>query len=142
LGLWIRNYKETKMRKSRSLNAARGVAAAVAVSLTLGTIPMPTQAQMIPTERAVSVSDQREQIQQLMARADILQQFEALGVDPITAKERVAALSDAQIEQLAAGIDGLPAGGINILAAALIVALVLLITDLLGVTTVYPFVRR
>jgi hypothetical protein len=130
------------MRKSRSLNATRGVAAAVAVSLTLGTIPMPTQAQMIPTERAVSVSDQREQIQQLLARADVVQQLEALGVDPGVAKDRVAALSDSQIEQLAAGIDGLPAGGINVLAAVLIVALVLLITDLLGVTTVYPFVRR
>ncbi|HVL58913.1 MAG TPA: PA2779 family protein [Burkholderiaceae bacterium] len=130
------------MRKSRSLNATRGVAAAVAVSLTLGTIPMPTQAQMIPTERAVSVSEQREQIQQLLARADVVQQLEALGVDPGVAKDRVAALSDSQIEQLAAGIDGLPAGGINVLAAVLIVALVLLITDLLGVTTVYPFVRR
>jgi hypothetical protein len=136
------HHKETKMHKSRSLNAARGVAAAVAVSLTLGTIPMPTQAQMIPTERAVSVSDQREQIQQLLARADVVQQLEALGVDPGVAKDRVAALSDSQIEQLAAGIDGLPAGGINVLAAVLIVALVLLITDLLGVTTVYPFVRR
>jgi hypothetical protein len=130
------------MRKSRSLNAARGVAAAVAVSLTIGTIPMPTQAQMIPTERAVSVSEQREQINQLFARADVLQQLEALGVDPIVAKDRVAALSDAEIEQLAAGIDGLPAGGINWVAAILVVALVLLITDLLGVTTVYPFVRR
>lgn len=129
------------MRQSRSLNSPRAVAAAVAVSLSLGTIPMPSQAQMISTERAASL-EQRAQIDQLFAREDVIRQLQSLGVDPAAAKDRVAALSDREIAQLASGLEGLPAGGIDWVSAILVVAVVLLITDLLGLTTVYPFVRR
>ena len=69
----------------------------------------------------------------------------ALGVDPEEAQARVASLSDREIGQIAGQIDRLPAGQgvlVALIGAALFVFLVLLITDLLGLTHVFPFVRH
>jgi hypothetical protein len=68
-----------------------------------------------------------------------------LGVDPAEAAQRVAGLSDAEVQQIAGHLDQLPAGQSAvgaILGAALLIFLVLLITDLLGLTDVFPFVRK
>jgi hypothetical protein len=65
------------------------------------------------------------------------------GIDPIEAKARLDSLSDAEVIRLAEQIENLPAGGdaLGILVgAALIVFIVLLITDILGYTNVFPFV--
>ncbi len=69
----------------------------------------------------------------------------AFGVDPEEARTRVASLSDREIGQIAGQIDRLPAGQgviVALIGAALFVFLVLLITDLLGLTHVFPFVRH
>ena len=69
----------------------------------------------------------------------------AFGVDPEEARARVASLSDREIGQIAGQIDRLPAGQgvlVALIGAALFVFLVLLITDLLGLTHVFPFVRH
>jgi Family of unknown function (DUF6627) len=68
-----------------------------------------------------------------------------LGVDPKEAASRVASLSNEEIQQIAGRLDELPAGegGIGfVVAAILIIFLVLLITDLVGVTDVFPFVKH
>ncbi len=68
-----------------------------------------------------------------------------LGVDPAEATARVAGLSDAEIRKIAGRIDQLSAGqGVvgTIIGAALVVFLVLLVTDILGLTDIFPFVRR
>jgi hypothetical protein len=63
------------------------------------------------------------------------------GVSPADVKARVAALTDDEAAELAARIDELPAGGVSILGVALIVFLVLLLTDILGYTKVFPFTK-
>ena len=65
----------------------------------------------------------------------------ARGVSPQDAQARAAALTDAEAAELAARIDELPAGGIGIVGAILIVFLVLLLTDILGYTKIFPFTR-
>jgi hypothetical protein len=67
--------------------------------------------------------------------------LQAYGVDPVQAQERVAALSDEEAARLAAQIDELPAGGVDALGVALIVFLVLLFTDIMGYTKIFPFTR-
>lgn len=66
------------------------------------------------------------------------------GVDPDEAAARVAGLSDAEVSRVAERIDSMPAGqgalG-TILSAVIVVAFVLLITDLAGLTDVYPFIN-
>ncbi len=51
-------------------------------------------------------------------------------------------LSDAEVQRLAERIDTEPAGQIGVLSAIVLIFLVLLITDIAGLTDVYPFVRR
>jgi len=53
---------------------------------------------------------------------------------------RVAAMTDEEAAQLAAQLDSLPAGG-SIVGAIVLVFLVLLITDILGFTKIFPFTR-
>jgi hypothetical protein len=74
-------------------------------------------------------------------RADIQARLQAHGVNPADVKARVAALTDAEAAELAANIDSLPAGGVSLLGAILLVFLVLLLTDILGYTKVFPFTR-
>jgi hypothetical protein len=99
--------------------------------------PLPVQAGMVSTQEAV----ERERIANVVDRADVQAQLQAYGVNPSEVKARIAALTDEEAAELAARIDSLPAGGIGIVGAILVVFLVLLITDILGLTKVFPFTR-
>ena len=59
----------------------------------------------------------------------------------VSAPTSVAARRRTRRAQLAARIDQLPAGGEGIIGALLIVFIVLLITDILGFTKVFPFTK-
>ena len=102
--------------------------------------PVPALAGIVSTEAALA-GTQQQRLAQLMDRADVQARLQALGVDPADARARVAALSDQEAAQLAAQIDELPAGGIDALGVALIVFLVLLFTDVMGYTKIFPFTR-
>jgi len=68
----------------------------------------------------------------------------AQGIDPDEAIARIESLSDHEIIAIADRIKQLPAGGDAlgaIIGAALIVFLVLLVTDILGYTDIFPFVK-
>jgi hypothetical protein len=117
----------------------RFVSLVVIVSLLGMGLPQPAQAGMIPTDAAT-----KERIIGFLDRGDVRAQLETLGVNPADAKARVASLSDDEAAQLAAKIDNLPAGGDAagaLIGALLIVFIVLLITDILGVTHVFPFTK-
>jgi hypothetical protein len=106
-------------------------------------MPQPAQAGMIDTGSAVAAAD-RAHIAGLLDRSEVRAQLEAWGVSLADAKARVAALDDAEAARLAGEIDSLPAGGDGVSAligAVVLVFLVLLITDLLGLTKIFPFTR-
>ncbi len=106
------------------------------------------RAELIATETAVAARQQasnRERVIQFFNRQDVQQAMTRQGVDPEEARQRVASLSDAEVQRIAAAMDKLPAGGDGVgavVGAAVFIFLVLLITDLLGLTDVFPFVRR
>jgi hypothetical protein len=102
--------------------------------------PIPAHAAMLSTESALG--PERERIAQSLDRTDVRAQLQAYGVSAAEVKARVAALTDAEAAELAARIDELPAGGVSVLGAVLIVFLVLLLTDILGYTKVFPFTRQ
>jgi hypothetical protein len=87
-----------------------------------------------------SASANRDKVQQFLQRDDVRQSLVGQGVNPDAARERVAALTDAEVADLAGRVDKAPAGG-DALGVILTVFLVLLITDILGWTKVYPFTR-
>jgi hypothetical protein len=107
----------------------------------------PAKAALVPTAQAVSATDTeqtRSQLHALIDRADVQAQLEVWGVDPQEARARVDTLSDQELKNLSARMDQMPAGGGAvgiIVGAALIVFLVLLITDITGHTDVFPFTR-
>jgi len=70
------------------------------------------QAGVISTEAAVaSASADRAAVLNVLGRADVARQLQALGVDPASAQERVAALTDEEVRALAGKLQALPAGG-------------------------------
>ncbi|HEX9182345.1 MAG TPA: PA2779 family protein [Burkholderiales bacterium] len=77
----------------------------------------------------------------VVQRADVQARLQAMGVDPREVEARVAALSDEEAAQLAARLEELPAGGSDVLGVLLIVFLVLLFTDIMGYTKIFPFTR-
>lgn len=112
----------------------RWIASLLILSLAL---PVPVHAGMVSTESLL----ERERIATLVERADVQAQLRAFGVSPSEVKARVAALTDAEAAELVARIEELPAGGASILGVILIVFLVLLLTDILGYTKVFPFTK-
>jgi len=118
----------------------RIVAAFLILCMGAMSVPLPALADIVSTE-AVVAGAERAQLAQTLARSDIQDQLRAFGVDPAQAQSRVHALTDAEAAELAARIDQLPAGGSDVLVVALIVFLVLLATDIMGYTKIFPFTR-
>ncbi len=108
-------------------------------------LQLPAQASIVGTEAIVSVAQaqqDRTQIMNLLERKDIQEQLMSHGVTAEQAKARVDSLSDAETHALAGQLSTLPAGGDTILGVIVLIFLVLLITDILGVTDVFPFVKK
>jgi len=100
----------------------------------------PAQAVLVGTETALAAGA-RERVLSVLERAEVRDRLQAHGVSAADVKARIAALSDDELAQLAAGIDTLPAGGDSIIGAIVFIFLVLLITDILGLTKIFPFTR-
>lgn len=106
------------------------------------------QAQMISTSSVIAEQqavDQRARVADFMAQDNVKQILTQYGVDAVQAQQRVDSLSNEEIAEIANSIDQLPAGGGAVgavVGAALLVFLVLLVTDLIGLTHVYPFVNH
>lgn len=119
------------------------VAAALIVSLAGLGMPLPAQAGMLSTGDALA-SGARARLASLVDRQDVQAKLAAYGVKASDVKARVAALSDEEAAQLASQIDNAPAGGDAagaLIGAAVLVFIVLLITDILGYTHVFPFTK-
>lgn len=117
------------------------------LSLMMSTMPMAVQAQpsqLVSTQSAldaVQISAERERINDLLARTEVQEQLVNYGVEMSEVEARVAAMSDQEVLQMADQLDNMPAGANAVIGALLTVFIVLLITDLLGLTNVYPFTR-
>ncbi|MGZ9004916.1 MAG: PA2779 family protein [Burkholderiales bacterium] len=103
-------------------------------------LPLPAAAGIITTDR-VYASAERDRIRNFLDRAEARAKMQDLGVDADAARARVDALTDDEAAQLAARIDRLPAGGESILGILFAIFIILLVTDILGFTKVFPFTR-
>jgi hypothetical protein len=81
----------------------------------------------------------RQRIYAALAREDVRSELVKRGVDPLQVEQRVAALTDEEASAMADQIEKAPAGGI--IGAIVLIFLVLLLTDILGFTKVFPFTR-
>jgi hypothetical protein len=119
----------------------RGVARLLVICTVALGMPLPATAGMIGTDQiAAPTGIERDKVRGFLDRQEVRERMQALGVDPAAARERVDALTDEEVGRLASRIDELPAGG-NIVGVLFTVFIILLITDILGLTKVFPFTR-
>jgi len=91
---------------------------------------------------AIQSQSERERISTFLDREDVRKEMQAQGIDANATKARVAALTDEEVHKIAGNMDKLPAGGDGgVLEVLLTIFVVLLITDILGFTKVFPFTR-
>ena len=105
-------------------------------------------AAMIETEATLDITakgqEARNKIKSILAREDAQAVLRAQGIDPIEAMARVDSLTDAEARRIADEIEELPAGGNFLLTFLLVVGIIvviLIITDAMGYTNVFTFVR-
>ncbi|HEY1151227.1 MAG TPA: PA2779 family protein [Pseudoduganella sp.] len=102
------------------------------------------QAAMVSTAQIAATdagAQARARLSSALQRADVQAALESNGIAPEAAQARVAALSDDEAAALAQQVDALPAGGDGLVGALVLIFVVLLVTDILGLTKVYPFTR-
>jgi len=116
----------------------------VILSLLAMGLPMQSAfAGMVETDQAVShelAGQDRAIIKSFIDREDVLAQLQKQGVTAGEAKARVNALTDEEAHKIAGKLDQLPAGG-DIIGVLFTVFIILLITDILGLTKVFPFTK-
>lgn len=106
-------------------------------------------AEMIDTNTVIAAQKQeanRERVTAFLSRDDVQQAMVRHGVDAAEAQQRVASLSNSELTKISQAMEQLPAGGDGgigtIVGAAVFIFVVLLITDLVGLTHVFPFVNH
>ncbi|MEZ5525643.1 MAG: DUF6627 family protein [Pseudomonadales bacterium] len=102
-----------------------------------------TQAAMITTESAIQSQQtqiERTQILDLFAQENLRDQLLQMGVDPDSAADRVANMTDAEIAQLNSHLNDMPAGE-GVAGILLTIFIVFIITDMLGATDIFSFVH-
>lgn len=138
------------MTTMRPTPARRLLAAVLSVSLAVpawaqapdGSLPsLVTTEQVMPAPEARSGDAARAALLAHLQRDELAQALADRGLSVQHARDRVAALTDDEARALADRIDQAPAGANEILSTVLFVFVLLLITDILGFTKIFPFTR-
>jgi hypothetical protein len=128
-------------------STTRWMARLAAVCISFAGFVTSAQATLVSTEQVAaaqgitSPSAQRDQIYAALDRADVAAALQERGVDLDQARARVAALTDDEVAQVAHTIETAPAGASDILGVLVFIFVLLLVTDILGLTKVFPFTR-
>ena len=123
-------------------NHAKPICRTAATCLLALSIYIPSaQAGIINTDTLLGTAQNRATVENFLARTEVQQQLTAMGADPAMAGLRAANLTDTEVQAMAERINTMPAGG-DAVGAIVFVFLVLLITDIAGVTDVFPFVKK
>lgn len=100
---------------------------------------LPAQAGIVGTEQMLEQdrgTQSLDTVRSFIATEQVAAQLETWGVAPELVADRVAALSESELQQLAMTIESQPAGG-GALVVVGIVFVVLLILELIGVTNIF-----
>lgn len=108
----------------------------------MGMLTTPLHAAMLSTPDMIATEQaqyDREELKSLLTRDDVQSQLQAYGVTQAQAEQRVASMTDSEVAELNAEIQNAPAGGI--VGAIVLIFVVFIITDVIGATDIFPFVR-
>lgn len=111
---------------------------AIASLFLFSMLGQPLQAGMVGTADLLDTHNYSQNIDS--KRESMRQQLVDLGVDPQQADIRVAGLSDNQINEISQRISDLPAGA-DAGGVILTIFIVFVITDVIGATDIFPFIK-
>lgn len=89
-------------------------------------LPFQAHAGLIGTDEVVSAAQAaaaRTTVANVLNRSDVASQLQTLGLSPQAAKDRVAALTDAEVAKLAGKLEALPAGADSTVGVVLLLIL-------------------
>ena len=116
----------------------------LAVSILFVSVQPAVNAAIVSTSEMVATEQTkvaREYLLKSLEREEVRTALTSQGVDLEMAKQRVASMTDEEVRALNQKMDEMPAGS-GIVVTVVVVYLVLLITDIVGWTDVYPFVDK
>lgn len=129
------------------MNKARRILTSILISsLVFSGMAQAAPTALISTEQAAAAmqqaprSEAHARLQAALDRADLAAMLQARGVSTDEMRARVDALTDVEAQQMLDQIDKAPAGG-DVLGVLFTIFIVLLVTDILGLTKVFPFTR-
>lgn len=117
------------------------ITASIAIAVLIFTLGQAT-AGVYSSEQVIANQQHQYNKQQVLSfvdSAEVQNRLIELGVNPEDAKQRIAAMTTAELDTLNNELNDMPAGGIvGVIVTVLVVVAVL---DLMGITDVYPFIR-
>lgn len=128
-------------------NARRILTSFLIASVVFSGMAQAAPTALISTEQAAAAlqaaprSEAHARLQATLDRADLAAMLQARGVSTDEMRARVDALTDAEAQQMLAQIDQAPAGSSDVLGVLFTIFIILLVTDILGLTKVFPFTR-
>ena len=126
------------------LRRCRFLTALLAVSILFVSVQPAANAAIVSTSELVATEQSkigREYLLNSLEREEVRTALTSQGVDLEMAKQRVASMTDEEVKALNQKMEEMPAGG-GVVGAVVIIFLVLVITDLVGWTDVFPFVKK
>lgn len=122
--------------------AMKATAFAAMLSFSSTFVVAPVHAAIVSTPDAYAAAQavDRTELKAYFDREEVVKALEMQGVTVADAKARVDAMTDYEAQQLAAHIETAPAGA-GIVGTLFAVFVILLVTDILGLTKVFPFTR-
>jgi len=121
------------------------VSVVVSAGLLALSIQVPVaQAALVRTEvitAAAKAQQNRDNLKAMLSRQEVRDALLARGVDPADAQARIASLTDDEVQQLAANVGEMPAGG-SAVGVVAIVFLVLILLDVMCVTDIFSFIKK
>jgi hypothetical protein len=135
------------------MHAVAAVRKPVALMLILALLTVfsglgPAYASMIGTSEVLEKecrSLDKQRLVNALQRQEVRDRLESWGVDPEVAEARIQAMTERELASAAQNMEHMPAGGDGLgtlVGAAVFIFLVLLITDIAGLTDVFSFVKK
>ena len=108
------------------MNAWAKIISRILIALMIWTPYQMATAAMIGTDQVVASTSQadRTTVLNFFSRSDVANKLQSLGIDPATAKDRVAAMTDQEVQSLAGRINSMPAGAMSNGAAILLLIVI------------------
>ena len=114
---------------------------ACVLSVCMMGLPFTATAGLIGMDEVVTqqLSSERAKVSEFLARADVIEQLQQHGVTAQSAQERVGALTDNEVREIAGRIDSMPAGATAGGAAVIVIGLFIIALTYVIVRIFYPY---